>query len=704
VLRRIHELSGGNPFFALELARAPERLEAAHGLPPSLEALVSDRISSLPENTRVALVAVAAASRATIPLAESVAGAGSIAPAEQARVVEVADGAVRFAHPLLASGAYAAVDPALRRDVHAQLADLVEDDEQRARHLAAAATGADESIAAALEDAAARARSRGAPADAADLGERAATLTPAANEAAALRRTADAGYYRFESGDGARALAVLGDVAARLPRGPDRARVLIQLARVSSYAEDLETATELFLQAAAEAGDDREAAARALEGAATQLFRQRRDLDAAVRYARRSAKLAGGLGDDALLATALSSQLLAEATLGRSSARRTLAAALEHQDAATAERLLAQPRWSAAVARMWWDEPAAVRDTYDEVVARGREPVDEGSLAYVYVMLGQADILLGDFERAEADAAAALDIARQAGQAALVAYAHAVQALLDAHRGRADECRAAAETALELAARTRSTPAHHAAGTALGLLQLSLGQPANAAATLAPLVELARAEEIREPGLTRYVPDYVEALVETGRGGEAGELLDWYEENAGRLRRRSAVAAACRCRALLAASDAELEEALVFAERALAEQEALPFPFDRARSLLVYGATLRRVKRKADARTALEDARATFQSLGASAFAARAASELGRIGGRGRSDDRLTATERGIAELVAEGKSNKEVAAALFVSVKTVEANLSRTYAKLGIHSRTALAKRLESGETAGKE
>jgi len=121
----------------------------------------------------------------------------------------------------------------------------------------------------------------------------------------------------------------------------------------------------------------------------------------------------------------------------------------------------------------------------------------------------------------------------------------------------------------------------------------------------------------------------------------------------------------------------------------------VPLPIDRARTLLAFGATLRRAKRKADARRALEEAAAAFESLGAAAYTARARSELERIGGRPPSKGSLTATERQIAELVAEGRSNKEVAATLFVSVKTVEANLSRTYAKLGIRSRTGLARHL---------
>ena len=696
LLRRIYELSGGNPFFALELAREPERVEPGRGLPPTLDVLVQGRVSALPEEARTALLAVAASSQPTVALVGRAVGTpDALAPAEAAHIVVLAHGKVSFEHPLLASAAYAAADPSQRRDMHRRLGRLVRDPEERARHLAETATGRNEAVAVALEKGAATARSRGAPAAAAELSEQAARLTPLADAAAARRRRSDAGYYHFESGDSRQALAMLEKVVGQLSAGAERAEVLIRLGRVHSYSDDLQAATSLFLQAAEEAGDDSLTRARALEGAATQLVRERRQLESAVGYARRAAALAGELGDEALVGEALSSQLLAEATLGRPEAAATLEAALAHQAAAASERILAQPKFAAAIARMWWDDPGTVRETCEELAEHGRQLGDEGSLAYVYVMLAQADILLGKLDRAEADAAAARDIAEQGGQETLVAYAFAVQAMADAHRGR--EARTAAELALELGRKTQGTPALHFATAALGLLEVSTGRANEAVTVLAPLVEFARTEQIREPGLTRYVIDQVEALIELARVDEAAELLDWYEANAQRLARRSALAASWRCRGLLAAAAGRIDDALDAFGRALAEHDMVPLPIDRARTLLAFGATLRRAKRKADARRALEEAAAAFESLGAAAYTARARSELERIGGRPPSKGRLTATERQIAELVAEGRSNKEVAATLFVSVKTVEANLSRTYAKLGIRSRTGLARHLSA-------
>jgi DNA-binding CsgD family transcriptional regulator len=704
LLRRIHQLSGGNPFFALELARMPERLEPGRGLPPALDVLLRGRITALPEEAQRALLAAAAASQPTVGLVQRVVRApDALAPAEAARIVELDHGRIRFEHPLVASAAYAAADPLERRQVHRKLGKAVGDPEERAGHLALAATGPDEAVAAALEHAAVRARARGAPATAAELSEQAARLTPPARPADVRRRVADAGYYHFESGDSRRAQALLEKVAAELEAGIERAGILTRLARVRSYSDDLRAATDLFLQAAEEAGDEVRLRARALEGAATQLVRRRTRLDEAVEQAQTAAALAAELGDEALLAEALASQLLAEATLGRPEAAATLEAALAHQPAAGAGRVLAQPSWTAAITRMWWGEPAEVRQTYDELIERGSELGDEGSLAYVYILLAQADCLLGDFERAGRDTEAAREIGEQAGQEALVGYALAVRAFSDAHRGRDADAREAAAAAIELGERTQMTLALHFAGAALGLLELSLGRAEEAATRLAPLVEFARAEQTCEPGVARFVPDHVEALVELGRLDEAAELLDWYEGNAVRLGRGAAVATSLRCRGLIAAARGALDESLELFEQALEKHAAAPLPLDRVRTKLALGAGLRRAKRKADARAVLEEAAAEFERLDASIFAERARAELARIGGRRRSTGGLTATERQIAELVAEGRSNKEVAAALFVTVKTVEANLSRVYAKLGIHSRGALARHLEASEPTSK-
>ena len=286
------------------------------------------------------------------------------------------------------------------------------------------------------------------------------------------------------------------------------------------------------------------------------------------------------------------------------------------------------------------------------------------------------------------------ELAEQAGEETLTSYALALEAYADVHRGNA-QARDAATSALEVGRRTHGTPTVFFAAAALGLLDLSLGRPNDAAKWLGEIVTFARSEEIAEPGLTRFTVDYIESLIELGDLAAAEELIDWYESNAVRLCRNGALASALRCRGLLAAARGDLDGALSVLEQSLTAHEASLLPFDRARTLLVHGATLRRAKQKRLAREALGTAKGEFERLGAQVWATRTEAELARVSGRRGSEGELTPTERRIAELVAEGRSTKAVASALFVSPKTVEGHLSKIYAKLGIRSRAELARTL---------
>ena len=612
LLRRIHELSAGNPFFALELARAfrrgAVRIEPGEQLPVSLEALVRERLAALPGPTQEALAIAASASQPTLSLLELVRdreALGVLSPAVDALVVEVEDGRVRFTHPLLASGAYLALDAAGRRDLHERLARVVADVEERARHLALAVSGPDAGVAATLEEGARHALARGAPAAAADLSERAARLTPAERAADARRRLVDAAFFHFESGDSRRARALLEDVIAAPGAGPERARALIRLARVRGYDDDLRAAAELFLQAVAEAGDDRLVRAEAHEGASTTFFKLRERLREAADHAEAAAELAAAVGATSLLGEALSSKLMVEAILGRERAEATLAAALEVQPAVEHVRILAQPVFAAAIVSMWSDDHARARTTLETLHRRASELGDESSLPYLLAILAQAECLLGDYSAARSHADEGFELAEQAGQESLRAYHLALRALVGAHTGDLEAARDAALASLAVASRTNARPAEHFATTALGLLELSAGRPGEAARVLRPLAALVRREAIDEPGVvTRFAADHVEALVELGDLDAASETLDWYEGNAARLPRHSALANAARCRGLLAGARGDVKDAVTAFERALGEHDLATIRFDRARTLLALGATYRRSKQKRAARAA----------------------------------------------------------------------------------------------------
>ena len=191
-------------------------------------------------------------------------------------------------------------------------------------------------------------------------------------------------------------------------------------------------------------------------------------------------------------------------------------------------------------------------------------------------------------------------------------------------------------------------------------------------------------------------PDAIEALVALGRDEEAERLVDWLEER-GRSRDRAwALATAFRGRALIEAARGHVEEGAEQAERALEEHARVPMPFETARTELVLGQIQRRRRQKRAARSALERARDTFVQLGAPLWADRAEAELTRIGGRPPAPLELTPTERTVADLVSEGRTNREVADALFMSPSTVQAHLKHIYRKLGIRSRTELAAGLD--------
>ncbi|HEX5782627.1 MAG TPA: response regulator transcription factor, partial [Solirubrobacteraceae bacterium] len=307
----------------------------------------------------------------------------------------------------------------------------------------------------------------------------------------------------------------------------------------------------------------------------------------------------------------------------------------------------------------------------------------------------QIDCVRGDPAGAARHADEGYALTEQTGQATVGAYLLALRALADAITGALEEGRQRAERALSVATRTNGRPAEHFARAALGLLEQSAGRPAEVVRALGPLVDFLRVERIVEPGAARVVPEQIEALVAIGELDAAEDLLGWFEGNARRLDRTSALGAAARCGGLLAGARGDVDAALARLRDAVAVAEQVPIPLELARSRVAYGSALRRARQKAAARSALEAAARGFEEVGAGVWAGRAREELARVGGRPPSSGALTPTERRVAELVAEGLQTKQVAARLFVSPKTVEGHLSNIYGKLGVGSRTELAHRL---------
>ena len=190
------------------------------------------------------------------------------------------------------------------------------------------------------------------------------------------------------------------------------------------------------------------------------------------------------------------------------------------------------------------------------------------------------------------------------------------------------------------------------------------------------------------------IAEYVEALLQLGRLDDGAAILASWEADAVRQASSWELAGAARCRGLLAAAVGDHEEAVALLEAAVAKHESVGDPFGRARALLALGIVRRRGRQKRAAREAIEAGLAGFEQLGARGWEVKARAELGRIGGRAHNGG-LSPAEHRVAALVAEGRTNREVAAALFLGERTVETHLTHVYAKLGIRSRTQLARTL---------
>ncbi len=432
--------------------------------------------------------------------------------------------------------------------------------------------------------------------------------------------------------------------------------------------------------------------AEAARNVATALFYMREELESSLGHATLAADLAARVGAVALQAQSLADKGTIEALLGRS----TVAANLQAASAlgAEPERLCDSPRHNWALYLCWTDKleeaAARFRQIHGEALERG----DESSVSMILANLADAEYLAGRWQEAARLAEEGYEVALQTAQRPQQAWALSLQALVRASLGREAEARADAAEALTLTGERGMGVARIHAVWALGLLELALDRPEETARVLAPQRERLLAAGIGEPGTIRFVPDEIEALIALGRLDEAEEVLGWLEERGRALDRASALAAAGRCRGLLWASRGDADAAIAEFENALREHDRVTIPFERGRTLLALGATERRAKRKRAARESLGEALAAFENLGAALWAEKARTELGRISGRAPSRGELTPTERRVAALVAEGRTNKEVAAELFVADRTVEYHLSHVYAKLGVRSRAELARR----------
>jgi DNA-binding CsgD family transcriptional regulator len=708
-LQRVHAVSGGNPFFALEIGRAFDdrrELLAAGRLPPlpgRLLELVADRIGALPAATREVLAAVAALSQPTLALITACGGDEALRPAFAAHVVESDGERLRFSHPLLAAAAYDAVDPVARRDLHRRIAAVVSDEDERARLLALASDGPDEDVAGALERAAARAQQRGASAVAAELCEQSLRLSPRDLPSQHERRAVSAARYHWAAGDTDRARVVLAAAVDDASGPAARAEALTELAWVHVFQADQPGGATLARRALADLDDAATVRPHALNCLATALVFMLEDLDESARLSALAVEVSERRGDVVARTMNLCGVAYVSALLGRPGADALLQEAEDVGEQAWGWRVVGWPRLHRAGVSRWTDRPERAVARYRALRDRALERGDYGSIPTILAYLALAEFATGQWTQAEATATECREAAAQAGERPHEAMALAARALVSAARGRRAKARADAVQALELSGERSVGEARIHAHWALALLDLADGRPEHAAGRLGPLRARLVAGGVGEPGVIPFAADEVEALVGAGRVPDARAALRWLEERGRALDRASALAAAWSGRGLLAAAAGAHDAAVEAFARAVEQHARVPMPFPHARTLLHLGAAQRRAKRKREARATLGQARRMFDALGAAPWSRRAGEELARISGRRPSEPGLTATERRIAELVAEGRTNKEVAAALFLSPRTVESHLRQVFQKLGVRSRTELARRVSVvDQTAG--
>jgi len=705
-LLRVTDASRGNPFYALEITRellaARTRVGPGDPLPvsDSAMALVLRRLDRLPARVRAILLATAALEAPLLDTVRKAAGAGAddaIERAIRARLVELEASRLRFTHPLFASAVYAAELPARRREVHRLLAGIVTGAEERARHLALATESPDESVAAALDDAAVLARRRGAPDAAGELQERAASLTPEDRLASRRARALRAAGHFFHAGDRARARHLITPLLDGDPASDDRARAQQLLGRicveeasvpdaVAHLREALGCATEPELRVAIELD---------LGFAAYSAG----SVSEAVLHASAARAAAEKLGSSGVLADALAMEAIGKFFLGDSigGCRKQLERARALEDRSVPTLLTLRPTALAAQLAICEVRLVEAERLLRELVEWAIERGEDGDLPLVLANLAFLEWVRGDGEACGRWGEQAITLCLQTGNEAMRGVGLAYRAQRHVFRGEVDEARAALAEGSRLIDQSGYVRGHFALAHVAAGLELSLGDFAAAARAIEPIPP---AVLVGDP--FNLLSELIEARVGLGQLDEATALVDPNAEQQHASGRRWLAARTDRAAALLAAARGDLTATLAAAQRSVATFRALALPIDLGRALLVQGQALRRRGERRAAKDALEEAARLFERHGVRLWHARALEELRRVPIRRGAPADLTETEARVAALAAAGRTSREIATTLFLSARTVEANLGRIYAKLGIRGRAELGIALrERGEPA---
>jgi DNA-binding CsgD family transcriptional regulator len=701
----LHGACGGNPFFGLELAEALAargrelRPGEALPVPGSLQGLVRARLARLTRPAGEVVLLAAAASRPTVALliaasTTSARARDGLDAAEAAGVIETIGREVRFVHPMLRSLVYADATATHRRTVHRRLAKASEHPEERARHLALGAEGPDEPVAAELETAALAAYLRGACDAAAELAELALDLTPT-GAAARGRRLVHAGEFHFAAFDPEQARQRLEEASVLWEPGPARADALWRLAKVIRYSGTADAAADLLRRALGEPGSG--------PGLAASIHR---DLGFVLansgepggdEHYRAALELARQAADRELVAQMLGVVAFAEFASGNGLRPELIRPALRDATWTAHLPMELRPRVTISHALQYSDDLDAARSLLLEEHHAALERGAETDLPLVLVFLVELETWAGRYDLAGQYAEQGYAAALSSGACLPVATVHGARAMLRACRGEVGGARSDADAAIEIGRRGGWTVPPLWGTHARGLVQLSLGDAAGAHQVLHPVTQLLLRPGGRHVLVSRLLPDDIEAMTRLGALADAERLLRSFQAMARASESNWARATVARCQALVSSARGQQDTAVAALSEAFAAHERLGMPFEFGRTLLVAGQVHRRARHKLEARAHLDAARDLFERLEAPLWAERTVEELSRIGlSRARSSD-LSAAERRVAELVAGGRTNREIAEELFMGRRTVEAHVARIYKKLGTRRRTQLGPALQS-------
>jgi DNA-binding NarL/FixJ family response regulator len=691
VLVRIAAASGGNPFHALEVGRELQRTDAATDaplpVPRGARTLARTRVEGLPDATLEALLVAAVLARPTTALVD----VEALEPAERAGIVEVAGNEIRFTHPLLASAVYESAPAALRRRAHRLVADRIQTPEEQARHLALAADGPDEETAAALDRAADSVSARGAAVAAAELKTLAVRMTPPADRDAALRRRQELASCLYFAGDATGARRELEELQDELPAGELRAEVLLELGSVVWAQGEGDRGLALIRDALTET-ESRSLQARIH----SRISLLAEDCDLGLEHGEAAVALLDVDDDPLAYSFALHNRARWKLYAGGGADHGALERGMQLQREAKAWEVSAVPAYWARD----FDDFETARARFEDLFRVLRERGDDAHGCAVLAHLAVIEAMTGESERARHLAAEAQELAEQTEQQTWVNVALWASSRVDGLCGDPARARAAAEEVLRRLELHPDSTVERMARDALGVAAFAESDFDEADRQLSRADAIDETLHVREPAAERFHADYAESVICLGDLDRAEQLVGRLEERAERIPRPWISTVAARSRGLLLSASGDLDGALAAFELALASQADLAMPIERGRTQLAVGQLLRRRKERRLARAAFEHAAAEFDRAGSAVWRARAEAELARVPVR-RAPAELTATEETIASLAARGLTNKRIAERIFVSPKTVEANLARAYRKLGIHSRAELGRAMAEREQA---